>query len=359
MIASSQTHRASGKRPRVIQGVVILLACIVVAASGYFLWNFFQAPGESDGQPLLTDGDSSPNPSKAIYQKITRKRSAEPTENVNPSLDPGEETTPEAPARADSSDRPGREAVAKTGSTRSPSPSSSPSPRKDQEDASPPAAPETGAAPLETAVVDAASKPKAAPSEITSPPPGDEETLRVAVEVGRVREKPSLTAPIAFNLNKGAVVTVEEKENPWLRIDAGNDRSGWAHQDLFEKTGPDEGAGAPMAKEVKKITVESERPDEERIIFALNGKHLPRIFSLEGERPRLVSDFFDARLASDVARNIPVNGAYIQQLRIGIHREKTPKVRVVADLSPGRNYDVKQFFFDESLTFVLVLKSVE
>ncbi len=362
----SNKQGSSGKRSWVIPGLVILLACMVVAVVGFFSWESFQEPDrasvENDEQALADDEDSQRVRSNAIYRKIERKQPNEPAGKGVTSSDPGE-TPPRVepstsaakadtrgekrPAPAHEADRSILDTVAKTG----PAPSSSPLNRDDPDATSRTSPPETGVAPGKHVAPDAAPAEKAPPSS------GVEETLRLAVDVGRVRSQPSLSSSIAFLLKKGAVVTVRERADAWLRIDAGDNRLGWARQDLFEKTGGL--AGAATGREVKRITVESERPDEERIIVALNGKHLPKTFSLAGENPRLVSDFFDARLASGVARNLPVNGAYIRRIRVGIHHGETPRVRVVADLSPGRDYDVKQFFFDESATFVLVLKSEE
>ncbi|MCP4694915.1 MAG: hypothetical protein GY859_43205 [Desulfobacterales bacterium] len=351
----SRKQHASGKSPRLILGALILLVCMVLAVIGFFIWN---SPGESidaadenNDETLLTDEDADIDKPKAVFHKIKRKQPSKTRETAASPPAPDESLPAGEPLS--STDQPPEikqeEPVSSTGQ----------SPKIKQEEPVLESAIKTDPAPSPAKPrEEREASPGVAPEKVASLPGGGE-TLRLSAGAGRVREEPSLSAPIKFLLKQGAAATVKKKEGDWLFIDAGDDRSGWAHQSLFEQMASGETLGAETAKKVKKIMVETARPDEERIIFALNGKHLPKTFSLEGERPRLVSDFFDAALSADVARNIQVDGAYIQRIRIGIHHGETPRVRVVADLSPGRNYDVKQYFFDKSLTFVLVLKSTE
>jgi hypothetical protein len=78
---------------------------------------------------------------------------------------------------------------------------------------------------------------------------------------------------------------------------------------------------------------------------------------VEGEKPRVVCDFFDAGLAPDIGYSIEVSNGIVEKIRTGIHKSPKFKVRVVLDLIPERNYEVDQFFFEKENYYVLVVKA--
>jgi len=114
-------------------------------------------------------------------------------------------------------------------------------------------------------------------------------------------------------------------------------------------------AGTEIVREIKGIRAEVTPEGKEKVIFLLGDFSPPKFFAFEGDRPRLVCDFFDTQLARGIDHRIKVNGSLIRQIRIALHRESRPKVRVVLDLVPKQNYDVEQIFFkDENIYTIIV-----
>ena len=84
--------------------------------------------------------------------------------------------------------------------------------------------------------------------------------------------------------------------------------------------------------------------NEERITFKLNGTYIPKIFAIKGKKPRVVFDFPDTQTARTLNNIIKTNGKFIKQIRIGIHKGKNPKTRVVLDLIPDKEINFNQNF---------------
>lgn len=95
---------------------------------------------------------------------------------------------------------------------------------------------------------------------------------------------------------------------------------------------------------------------EEKVLFYLNGFYPPKVIVLEGEKPRVVCDFYDTNLNPKTKYPIKVNGNLLKQIRIGIYRRKTAKIRVVLDLKPSYDYDVEQTFFMNESIYAIILK---
>ncbi|MCP4666352.1 MAG: AMIN domain-containing protein [Deltaproteobacteria bacterium] len=117
-------------------------------------------------------------------------------------------------------------------------------------------------------------------------------------------------------------------------------------------------AGVGVFKEVKKIRFETTPEGEEKVLIWLNGKFPPRTFPLEGDRPRVVCDFFDAGLGGSIGSSIKAGGRIIKEIRIGSYKGSRPKVRVVLDLvrRESSDYEVQQIFYEDENIFALVLK---
>jgi len=114
-------------------------------------------------------------------------------------------------------------------------------------------------------------------------------------------------------------------------------------------------AGTEIVREIKGIRTEVTPEGKEKVIFLLGDFSPPKFFAFEGDRPRLVCDFFDTRLAGGIDHRIKVDGSLIRQIRIALHKGSRPKVRVVLDLVPKQNYDVEQIFFkDENIYTIIV-----
>jgi len=147
--------------------------------------------------------------------------------------------------------------------------------------------------------------------------------LFVKVYVGNVREEPSTTSRVKFRLEMGDSVNVTGKRRGWVSVKLDDGRFGWVYHTL------------------------------------LTDSIVPQTMIVEGEKPRVVCDFFDAGLASDIGDSIEVNSGIVEKIRTGMHKWPKFKVRVVLDLMPGRNYEVDKIFFEKENYYVLVVKAKE
>lgn len=98
---------------------------------------------------------------------------------------------------------------------------------------------------------------------------------------------------------------------------------------------------------LESISFESDAVNGETINFKLNGTHLPKIFAIKGEKPRVVFDFLDTRYSDLINKIIETEGDLVKRVRIGLHNEPTPKTRVVVDLAPQANFAYEQDFIAE------------
>ncbi len=97
-------------------------------------------------------------------------------------------------------------------------------------------------------------------------------------------------------------------------------------------------------KMIEDINFEHSDSGEERITFKLNGTYIPKIFTLQGKQPRVVFDFKDTTAAKMINNIINTNGELIKRIRVGIHKGDDPKTRVVLDLRPNKNINIRQDF---------------
>lgn len=104
-------------------------------------------------------------------------------------------------------------------------------------------------------------------------------------------------------------------------------------------------SGEPPLSEaiIESITYEKDDANREKIIFKLNGAHIPKVFKIQGERPRVVFDFIDTRYSDLINRIADTQGRLIKGVRIGIH-DNPPKTRVVVDLKAEEEYQFEQDF---------------
>jgi hypothetical protein len=114
-------------------------------------------------------------------------------------------------------------------------------------------------------------------------------------------------------------------------------------------------AEQPAAEAViESISYEKDNENREKIVFKLNGAHIPKVFKIQGERPRVVFDFIDTRYSDLINRIADTQGKLIKGVRIGIH-DDPPKTRVVVDLKAEEEYQFEQDFLIEdnilSITF--------
>ncbi|RWX49737.1 AMIN domain-containing protein [Candidatus Electrothrix communis] len=106
-------------------------------------------------------------------------------------------------------------------------------------------------------------------------------------------------------------------------------------------------------KVIEDINFESPGNGEERIVFKLNGTYIPKIFTLQGKQPRVVFDFKDTTAAKMINNIINTNGELIKRIRVGIHKGDNPKTRVVLDLRPNKNINIRQDFDNKEKALVV------
>ncbi len=95
--------------------------------------------------------------------------------------------------------------------------------------------------------------------------------------------------------------------------------------------------------------------DAKKVLFELNGFYPPEFFGLTGNQPRVVCDFKKANLEKSLPKVLETNGTFILRIRVGNLPPSDPKIRVVLDLVPHKNYDMEQNFFKKDTTFALIL----
>jgi len=183
--------------------------------------------------------------------------------------------------------------------------------------------------------------------------------LFVKVHVGNVREAPSMTSRVKFRLEMGDLVTVTGNRRGWVSVKLDNGRFGWVYHTLLTDSIVPQEAMAMATREIKAIRPEVAAKDVAKVIFELNGPFPLQTMIVEGEKPRVVCDFFDAGLASEIGDIIEVNDGIVEKIRTGLHKWPKSKVRVVLDLVPGRNYEVDKIFLDKQNYYVLVVKAKE
>jgi SH3-like domain-containing protein len=173
--------------------------------------------------------------------------------------------------------------------------------------------------------------------------------LTVTVGRGRVRAAPSLSADVAFYLDRGETAVILESDGEWYRIGLPDGRIGWTHKRLFEKKTPD--------GELRGIRVEHPSGREERVVFTLSGVLIPAVYSLSGDSVQLVCDFSNTLPVAELKRTVEVGSGLIRRIHVGVHEEPQTKTLVVLDLAPGKDYEVDQYFFEKGFTYVLMLRS--
>jgi SH3-like domain-containing protein len=187
--------------------------------------------------------------------------------------------------------------------------------------------------------------------------------MTVVVVLGNVRKGPSVKEEVVFTVARGDTLQVTGQKGNWFAVRLDDGRSGWAHRTLLN------GPSVPLSKTApsrpksgKKCVINGIRtvvtdPNHAQVIFELSGYHPPEIMVIEGETPRVVCDFFSARVAPGVKKNISVKTGVVKRIRVGVHKGSKPKVRVVLDLNTGQNYAVEQFFFEKENYYALMVNS--
>ncbi len=105
-------------------------------------------------------------------------------------------------------------------------------------------------------------------------------------------------------------------------------------------------------------SISSQRDDvrgQETVNFKLNLLTFPKVFTIEGEKPRIVLDFADTSVSDQVDKVIEVNSKSIKRLRVGIHSGADPKTRIVIDLASGLTAPYEQNFDEQEKIFYVTV----
>jgi len=121
---------------------------------------------------------------------------------------------------------------------------------------------------------------------------------------------------------------------------------------LLVCTGLTNASAKPM---IKNIRFESPSTTADRIIFELNGPHLPTGKALPGENPRVYFDFPDTTPANKVKTRMSANGNFVKQIRYAYHKGAKAKTRVVFDLVANQKMEFKQDFNPNTNTLIITL----
>jgi len=181
--------------------------------------------------------------------------------------------------------------------------------------------------------------------------------LTSVVILGGAHEKPSLDSKVIFRLEKGETYTAVKKQGSWYLIKKDNEVTGWAHKSLFAPSTPKPvDDDAENMKRVNDIRFEATLTGEEKVLFSLSGFYPPKVFLMEDSQSTLICDFSDIQSLNDLKRLIDINQHFVKQIRTEMHKDT---LRVSIDLTPGKNYDVRQVFFKKENLFTLIFLANE
>jgi hypothetical protein len=95
---------------------------------------------------------------------------------------------------------------------------------------------------------------------------------------------------------------------------------------------------------IKSIKFELKK-DRENVFIASNTFFVPKILTLEGDKPRIVIDIKPVSSWSGRYKT-PVKGHLIRQIRTHLN-PGTNKLRIVLDLNHSKNYFIKQVYYEK------------
>ena len=99
----------------------------------------------------------------------------------------------------------------------------------------------------------------------------------------------------------------------------------------------------PSQPTIESISVTAGAGGEEKLVFKLSGSYAPKVFRLDGERPRLVFDFANTLYRGEKTQIEGNGGSVIGGVRIGRHTQPA-KTRVVVDIVQNADYQYDQTF---------------
>jgi ketosteroid isomerase-like protein len=104
---------------------------------------------------------------------------------------------------------------------------------------------------------------------------------------------------------------------------------------------------------VKSIKFEPQK-NRERLFIATNNYFVPKIFTLEGDHPKIVVDIKPVSSWSGPYRT-PANGNLIRQIRTSLHAD-SETLRIVLDLNPSENYYINQIYYEKKNIYCIEIR---
>jgi hypothetical protein len=104
---------------------------------------------------------------------------------------------------------------------------------------------------------------------------------------------------------------------------------------------------------VEGIDFKVDKYGPEKILIYLNQFYLPKIFAIQGEKPRIVVDIKNV-FSWKNKPVIQVDGVFVKKIRTHLH-STTKKLRIVLDLNPSKNYVADQSFFKKDNIFCITI----
>ncbi len=106
------------------------------------------------------------------------------------------------------------------------------------------------------------------------------------------------------------------------------------------------------------ITYENSSSKGEMVFFRLNGFFPPNVSAVESDNPQVVCEFANTAEKGNIKPVIETKGAYVQKI-LTVSGKDPKKIQVTLQLTPGRDYDLRQVFFKEDNLFVLVVNTMD
>lgn len=94
-------------------------------------------------------------------------------------------------------------------------------------------------------------------------------------------------------------------------------------------------------------------PTSEQIVLKLSGSYSPKTFTLKDQSPRVVFDFDDMTQGKGVRNLVTTEGTLVKGIRVGVHRDQSPKTRVVVDLNSFKGVNYTQQFDEKTSTLTI------
>jgi hypothetical protein len=82
------------------------------------------------------------------------------------------------------------------------------------------------------------------------------------------------------------------------------------------------------------------------------------VSAVESDNPQVVCEFANTAEKGNIKPVIETKGAYVQKI-LTVSGKDPKKIQVTLQLTPGRDYDLRQVFFKEDNLFVLVVNTMD